>query len=310
MATAKTKPPPSLSDSENAILEGVYQHRMLSNPQVHKLFKAGRGGRTAQTATKRLREECDPPLLQHVGSSAWASTYLMFLTRAGIATVLAGKPLEQRKQFAQPLTESLATGALQHHTLGVNDVGIAFVEAARERGDECGPLAWRHEISHPIGPGQKRGRGLSGEWVRADALLRYTLFREDGEVLPLARFIEFDRATMPTEDLVAKMRLYARLCSYVPEGMTEPGWKVAYPFGLPEVLVVFAGKERKALERRMKTVLALCAADPQIRSARGLVISCVLHDDLTRQGPFAARMRRHDLGLTQAVDWLGRAATP
>lgn len=42
-----------------------------------------------------------------------------------------------------------AAGPLQAHTLAVNDAAICFIEAARGRGDEFGPFAWRHEIYHP-----------------------------------------------------------------------------------------------------------------------------------------------------------------
>ena len=50
------------------------------------------------------------------------------------------------------LKSEQAAGPLQQHTLGVNDVGTAFVKAARARGDECDPFSWRHEIAHPLGP--------------------------------------------------------------------------------------------------------------------------------------------------------------
>lgn len=36
-----------------------------------------------------------------------------------------------------------AAGPLRAHTLAVNEVGIAFLRAARERGEECGPHSWR-----------------------------------------------------------------------------------------------------------------------------------------------------------------------
>lgn len=75
------------------------------------------------------------------------------------------------------------------HTLAVNDVGIAFVNAARERGDECGPLAWRHEIAYPITARRNR---RPGDIVIADALLTYTQQCPDRTLSVHQRFIELD----------------------------------------------------------------------------------------------------------------------
>jgi hypothetical protein len=56
--------------------------------------------------------------------------------------------VETRRKLLSPMD---ARGPLRAHTLAVNDVGIAFLKAARPRAeDECGPLAWRHEVAHPI----------------------------------------------------------------------------------------------------------------------------------------------------------------
>jgi hypothetical protein len=49
-----------------------------------------------------------------------------------------------------------AAGALQAHTLAVNDSAICFLTAAHERGDDFGPFAWRQEVSHPLN--YERGR--------------------------------------------------------------------------------------------------------------------------------------------------------
>ncbi len=80
------------------------------------------------------------------------------------------------------------------------------MRAARARGDECGPLAWRHEIAHPIGPAPGR---RTPEQLIADALLTYQRNQPDGTTSFHYRFIELDRATMPVDDLAAKLARYA-----------------------------------------------------------------------------------------------------
>ncbi|HET8954362.1 MAG TPA: replication-relaxation family protein [Solirubrobacterales bacterium] len=75
-----------------------------------------------------------------------------FLTDAGAdAVITAGETRERPKV----LTPKQAAGPLTAHTLGVNEVGISFLQAAGERGDEFLPLSWRHEVAHPL----NRGRG-------------------------------------------------------------------------------------------------------------------------------------------------------
>jgi hypothetical protein len=72
-----------------------------------------------------------------------------FVTAAGAdAVALLGSRTEMRRTVVRP---EQAAGPLRRHTQGVNDTGIAFVVAARERGDDCSPWSWRHEIAHPIG---------------------------------------------------------------------------------------------------------------------------------------------------------------
>jgi hypothetical protein len=67
-----------------------------------------------------------------------------------------------------------------------------------------------------------------------------------------------------------------------------------HPHALPAVLVVFAGKDRTTLERRIQTVLALARADPEICSAADLGITCTLLEDLLDHGPYARIFLLHD----------------
>jgi hypothetical protein len=78
---------------------------------------------------------------------------------------------------------------LQQRTLAVNDVGIAFAAAARQRGGTCGPLDWIPEVARQI----RRGCHLI-----CDALI--------------------DRATMPVTRLAAKVAAHAEYA-----GLRRPG---------------------------------------------------------------------------------------
>jgi hypothetical protein len=100
-----------------------------------------------------------------------------------------------------------AAGALHEHTLAVNDVGIAFVRAARERGEECGPYNWFHEIAHPLGPPPGR---CTSEQLISDAILTYQLTESDRSTSIAYRFVELDRATRSAADLARRLGRYAR----------------------------------------------------------------------------------------------------
>ncbi len=162
---------------------------------------------------------------------------LWFLTELGTEAIelIPSRPERRRKQ----ITHAQATGPLRHHALAVNEVGLAFVRAARARGDECGPLAWRHEIAHPIGPAPGR---RTPEQLIADALLTYQRNQPDGTTTFHYRFIELDRATMPVDDLAAKLARYATLYHHTlpPTGPTDrprPLWTHSYAI-FPAVLLV------------------------------------------------------------------------
>ncbi len=99
-----------------------------------------------------------------------------------------------------------AAGPLRAHTFAGNEVGISILEAARERGDEFGPLSWRHEIAHPM----SRGRGRSRRTLFADAVLTYLLL-EEKQIAIEQRLVELDRATLSVDRLVSELARYARL---------------------------------------------------------------------------------------------------
>jgi hypothetical protein len=290
---------PRLDPVAVAILESIYQHRLLSTRQLHALHTPDAKLRWTQYQLARLR---------HAGLVATAPTpgalKLWYLTEPGVEAVeTITTRAEQRRKLIRP---EQAAGPLQQHTLAVNQVGIAFVQAARERGDECGPLSWRHEIAHPLGPPPGR---RAPEQLIADALLSYQRNEPGGRVSFQYRFIELDRATMPVNDLAAKLARYARFYRYTlpptdPLDEPAPLWTRLYP-AFPAILLVLTGASCTRLERRRATVLALCARNPDMTDAQEVEIACCLLDDLTEHGPFAPIFRSPDRPQT-ATDWLGQ----
>jgi hypothetical protein len=197
-----------------------------------------------------------------------------------------------------------AEGPLKKHTIAINQVGVEFVRAARERGDECGPDSWRNEVAHPIS--QARGR-RPAELVIADALLTYLETSSDGALALHQRFVELDRGTRTTEQLAGKITRYARLRHYAPPGSgertPEPLWRNHYR-AWPHLLIVLADQSRQAMRQRVQRTLALQASDPAGRV--GVIpVSFVALDDLCARGPFAPVFFSAQQS-ERPVDWLGQ----
>lgn len=289
---------PRLGTAAVGMLEGLDRHRLLSTAQLHALYTPGSSPRWTQQLLGRLRGSGLAEAARTPGGLG-----LWHLTPRGVAAVetIGGHPEERGKAVAP----EQAAGPLQQHTLAVNDAGIAFVRAARERGDECGPLAWRHEVAHSLGrrPGQRRA-----ELVIADALLTYEQ-DIDGETRFHYRFVELDRATMGAERLVEQLVRYRRLYHRMlpaedPLDEPEPAWAGLYPV-FPAVLVVLAGLPPERAARRRNTVLELLAEDVDGDTAPEVSISICSLDDLVAHGPFAPIFR--GLGDPERpVDWLGK----
>lgn len=275
------------------VLESIHQHRALTTRQLQALHAPNSSIRWMQMITAALAEQ---RLIG--GVSLDRGRRLFFVTAAGAdAVALLGSRTETRRTV---LRAEQAAGALRNHTHGVNDVGIAFVTAARGRGDDCGPWSWRHEIANPIGraPGQHRD-----ELLISDALLTYQR-HEDEQTTFHYRLIELDRATMPVDDLAAKLSRYGRLFRYTLPDAGEPLWTTRYP-AFPTVLVVLANGTRRALEGRRAMVLALLEEE----DVQDIRIDVCLLEDLMTDGPFASVVRsaRDPNG---PVNWLGMCSEP
>ena len=292
----ETAAQPRLVETAAEILQGIHQHRLLSTSQIHALHAPHAHISWPQRLLAQLRDLG----LVHM-TRLPRRPALWHITDHGADSVeTIGDRIETRRKVLAP---DAAVGALQRHTLAVNDVGIAFVQAARERGDECGPFAWRHEIAHPLGPPPGRRRP---EQLISDAVLRYQHNR-DGQPRFHYRFVEVDRATRATDDLAERLARYGRL-----HRRTIPGpgsrqvrlWPKLYPT-FPVVLLVLAGRRRDLLAQRRDTVLRLCAHHPDLAKTPEVEIHACLLDDLTDHGPFAPIFHTAtDPG--RPADWLGK----
>jgi Replication-relaxation len=282
---------PTLPSVAGAMVRSLAAHRLLTARQLHDLHTPQATPRWTRDVLARLvaRELVS---FVHAGRGA---RRVYFLTPAGHQALDPSRPA--RADGARH-----AASAVSEHTLAVNDVGVAFVAAAGRRGDEFGPLAWCHEVAHPVGTAAV---GRRKELVIADAVMTYLQYLQDGGLAFHYRFLELDRATEPTAVLAAKLIRYARLHSYTTNNHKEPLWHRTYPV-FPEILVVLDGATRPALRRRAMTVLTLCQADPLLRRTPEVAISTCLLDDLHQHGPWAAIFERlhHDRPTT----WIGEPA--
>jgi hypothetical protein len=290
-ATETISPPASgLPEATVEILASLTQHRVLTTEQVREIHLPASHTRWAQQVLGRLHRAelvafARPP---HSGQRLW------FATERGVGLAQEAHGLERAPR---PLLASEVAGQLRAHTLAVNDAGIAFLLAARERGDEFGPLSWRHEVAHPI----SLGRGRRRRTLFADAVLTY-LREEDGRLALEQRFLELDRATLSVDRLVAELARYVGLHAAKDRG-GEQIWRRQYP-RFPKVHCILAGAAKPALERRCRSVIALLQTKPELVRPRAISISICLLDDLMDRGPFAPIFHSFRDG-ERPVDWLG-----
>ncbi len=291
---------PTLPAVATEVLTSIYQHRLLSTAQVHAMHTPGSTRRWAEQVLAQLASR---------GLTAFVrpgrgGPRLYYLTLAGAQAVeLIPTRVETRRKL---ITPEQAAGPLWRHTLAVNDTGIAFMRAARERGDDFGPLAWRHEIAHQA-PAAGHARG---ELLISDALLTYLALGPGHELTFHYRLLELDRATVPTDTLASKLARYADLYRHAPANRGQPtgkpAWKARYPI-FPDIICILAGQPRATLARRAQTVLALCQADPRLQSTPEVRVSLALLEDLQAKGPYAP-IWRQPTNPAQALDWLGSRA--
>jgi hypothetical protein len=284
--TATAVRPPSLSGQGIEIVASLAQHRVLSTAQVRAVHLPDRTPRRTQQVLAALQED---GLVAHVELNE-APRRLWHPTGQG------ARLAREAGLVAEPVAGGGAS-ALHAHTLAVNEAAICFLRAARERGDEFGPLSWRHEVVHPLPHGRGRRRSLI-----ADAVLTY-LRVEDEEVVVEQGFLELDRATLSVDRLAAELGRYARL-HRARDKEGGPPWRALYP-SFPSVVCVLDGAPRAALERRRDVALALLSGDPDLSRSPEVEVRVCLMEDLRGRGPFAPIF----LGTgphREPFDWIGR----
>jgi hypothetical protein len=273
------------------IISSLGEHRILSTAQVRAIHYPDRSPRRTQQALAYLERA---GLVAHVDTRR-TPRRVWFLTDAGAdAVITAGETRERPKV----LTPKQAAGPLTAHTLGVNEVGISFLQAARERGDEFLPLSWRHEVAHPL----NRGRGRARRSLIADAVFTYVR-PEDRQIAIYQRFVEVDRATLSAERLVAELARYGQLYRAQEKGSGDPLWSYYY-YSFPAVICALTGGSREALRRRLDVALWLLGKHPALDRAYDVSIYFCFLDDLKDRGPFAPIF--YAVGEPQkAVNWIG-----
>jgi Replication-relaxation len=272
------------------VLASLAAHRVLSTPQVHAIHSPSTELRWVQKLLGRLRAA---GLADYV-SAAHGRRRLWFATQHGAQQTREAGTLEGEP----PPGAELAAGPLAAHTLAVNEAAICFLRAAAERGEDFGPLAWRHEVFHPL----SGARGRRRRSLVVDAV--FTYLREDGpEIAIEQRFLELDRATLSVDRLATELARYAELYRAREAKGGEPLWRARYPV-FPAVHCVLTGASRRALKRRRSTAGVLLASDPLLSRTPEVAISICLLEDLRREGPYAPVFREvREPG--QPVDWLG-----
>lgn len=283
--------PAGLPWSAVEILTSLTQHRALTTEQVHQIHLPDRSPRRARQILSTLK---DAGLVCLVRGPGGLPRGLWFVTEAGTKIALESGRLDHAPRVLSP---EQAAGQLRLHTVAVNDTAISFLNEARRRGDDFGPLSWRHEVVHPL----TRGRGRRRKFLRADALLTY-LRLDDGDVFVEQRFLEVDRATLSVDSLATELATYATLFRATGE-QGEPLWRSSYP-ACPPILCVLDGAPRATLERRRNATIALLASDPELIRTPEVTIQICLAADLGEQGPFAAIF--HDPARPgEWLNWLG-----
>lgn len=278
--------------TEAEILGSLAQHRVLSTPQVRAIHLPTHSPRTAQRMMARL-ERRGLVTFATVPGVPGAPRRLWYLTESGGAAAREAGMIDGLPML---LSGEQVTGPLQAHTHAVNDVGIAYLDAARRRGDEFSPTSWRHEVGHSI----NAGRGRARRSVIADAVLTYVRLTAE-EVVVEQRFLELDRATLSIDRLAAELSRYARL--YKGTGSNgDAVWSGRYPW-FPPIICVLAGRERPVLERRRETAVAMLSRDRDLLRTPEVSIRICLAEDLAEAGPFEPIFTDfRDPG--QPTDWL------
>jgi len=257
------------------VLQGLCQHQLLSTRQIHVLHMPGVSLRYTQRILAELHQAA---LTERIPAPHGAALWCPTPDGRSLARCTNSHELPSRHRGAlRP-----PAGLSRPHILEINETGIAFVNTARTRQDECNALSWHHDVAHPITPTRPHHK----DQLVTAALLTYVEIHK-GTAIPHQRFIELDRGTLPTEQLAEKLAAYKLLHNHGSQTTGQPtGWRSLYRT-FPWVLVVLAAQHPATTERRIQNLTALWHTDPATQHLPTIPMHFVTLDQLTRHGPYA-----------------------
>jgi len=297
-------------------LNALYWHRLLDTDQLHRMHSPESHPAWVR---RQLRELWGDGYVDKIAAfRATAQAAVWFLTPAGVKLAEEGRRSLFGRRYVVNPDQARAKLA---HTLAVNEVGLAFLDAARRRpGDQFGYLDWEPEVAHAH-PERRVA-------VIADALVTYVAAEDDepGGYRFVERFVELDRGTESNKRLREKLRDYHALRRHWvgtragdagPRGRGRTGdtrrWVDRYPDVFPHLVVVFEfggtdDSARRRAERRMRLAAEACRSSHELLRGDWPILFCLLAD-LRARGPFEPIFwpltpRPFDV----PVDVLGRAA--
>ncbi len=276
-----------LTTLDQALLRHLYQLRLLTTTQAYQLT-----GAHERKVRRSLRRMATHGLITEVQGPPPGRERRWLCTDIGRDTAEATREVVPR---SYTMNEAVARSGA--HLIGTNDVGIALTRWAHHYDDD---VTWEPEVAHPYGKTNA---------VIADAVLTYTLTTGSGDVVPLWRFIEYDRGTEPGYRLVEKLRAYVEVSGYRPpaqEGQAHRpaiGWQRRYPT-FPHVLFVFGDMTERKAQARIHQLISNVSFDPFLTEHANVltVWATTLHQlqnsdpfttDIITQIPHGERRRLH-----------------
>lgn len=293
----------------------LYQVRLATTNQLTRLLNTG----TSKRVWTVLDDLTNDGLVDAVRVRRQpGSTKAWFLTPAGAELAETAAEVVVRPYRMRP---DAAAGPAQAHMLAVTETGCLFVEHARARGDDCGPLDWDVEVAHRTRDGA--APRSPADLLITDAVLHYTATASTGTPTGAATdtatahgrrrmftfFLEIDRATMSTARLARKIDHYARYYTHTPGNetansrrprarrrttneQTEYGWRRLYPV-FPKLVIVLTGAPEPALTERIADLRARCLANTRLLNlADQITAGAVTLTALRDHGPFTPIVHR------------------
>jgi hypothetical protein len=262
------------------VLACLFQHRAATTDQLLRMLDPVPHPEHLRSTLRALRAAgLAESVRRRYFPSIWA------LSPEGRRDVVAWPQFSGRRTYRHALT-----GARNTHTLAVTRSAVAFLDDARARRDEFGPLDWRVEVAHPLRDGAVDGERM----LIADALMRYT--RTAPKRALLRAFVEVDRATESSERLASKVISYARFHAALP---VAPGsrqsadqlglatWQRSYTV-FPRLLFVLTGAGERALAQRVADLRAMLQEHPlTARFADEVPVGAAVLEQLEDQGASA-----------------------